>query len=44
MPAPGIPLRTKDRARIEQLLEQTDLDRPLLDAILARHSLTLPKP
>lgn len=36
--------RTKDRARIEQMLEQADLDRPLLNAILSRHHLTLPKP
>ena len=36
--------RTKDRARIEQMLEQADLDRPLLDAILARHHLSLRNP
>ena len=36
--------RTKDRARIEQMLEQADLDRTLLDAILSRHHLSLPKP
>jgi hypothetical protein len=34
--------RLKDRARIEQMLEQTELDRPLLDAILRRHALKLP--
>jgi hypothetical protein len=34
--------RTKDRARIEQMLEQADLDRTLLDAILSRHHLKLP--
>ena len=34
--------RLKDRARIEQMLEQTELDRPLLDAILDRHHLKLP--
>jgi hypothetical protein len=34
--------RLKDRARIEQMLEQTELDRPLLDAILKRHHLKLP--
>ena len=36
--------RTKDRARIEQMMEQADLDRRLLDAILTRHHLSLPKP
>jgi len=36
--------RAKDRARIEQFLEQTDLDRSFLDAILTRHHLSLPKP
>ena len=36
--------RTKDRARIEQMLEQADLDRTLLDAILSRHHLSLPQP
>lgn len=35
--------RTKDRARIEQMLEQADLDRALLDGILAHHHLSLPK-
>ena len=34
--------RAKDRARIEQMLEQSDLDRALLDAILSRHHLKLP--
>jgi hypothetical protein len=34
--------RLKDRARIEQMLEQTELDRPLLEAILQRHHLKLP--
>jgi hypothetical protein len=34
--------RTKDRARIEQMLEQAALDRALLDAILSRHHLKLP--
>ena len=33
--------RLKDRARIEQMLEQADLDRGLLDAILLRHHLKL---
>jgi hypothetical protein len=36
--------RTKDRARIEQMIEQAEIDRTLLDAILTRHRLTLPKP
>ncbi|MEO8439933.1 MAG: hypothetical protein ABI540_06885 [Spartobacteria bacterium] len=36
--------RHKDLARIEQLLEQAEIDRTLLDEILCRHSLTLPKP
>ena len=35
---------TEDRARIEQMLEQADLDRTLLDAILSRHHLSLPQP
>jgi len=34
--------RLKDRARIEQMLEQTEFDRSLLDAILQRHHLKLP--
>ena len=36
--------RHKDLARIEQLLEQTEIDRTLLDDILARYKLKLPKP
>jgi hypothetical protein len=36
--------RLKDRARIEQMLEQAELDRVLLDAILERHHLKLPHP
>ncbi len=36
--------RHKDLARIEQLLEQTEIDRGFLDEILLRHNLTLPKP
>ena len=34
--------RHKDLARIEQLLEQTEIDRTLLDDILRRHKLQLP--
>jgi hypothetical protein len=34
--------RHKDLARIEQLLEQAKIDRPLLDDILRRHKLKLP--
>jgi hypothetical protein len=34
--------RLKDRARIEQMLEQVELDHALLDAILERHHLKLP--
>ncbi len=34
--------RLKDRARIEQMLEQAELDRDSLDAILLRHHLKLP--
>jgi hypothetical protein len=34
--------RLKDRARIEQMLDQTELDQPLLKAILQRHHLKLP--
>lgn len=34
--------RHKDLARIEQMLEQTEIDRTLLDEILRRHKLTLP--
>jgi predicted nucleotidyltransferase len=36
--------RHKDLARIEQMLEQTEIDRTLLDDILARYKLSLPKP
>jgi hypothetical protein len=36
--------RHKDLARIEQLLEQTEVDRTLLDDVLARYNLKLPKP
>lgn len=36
--------RAKDKARIEQLLQQADLDRERLEDILQRHKLTLPKP
>jgi len=36
--------RHKDLARIEQLLEQTEIDRTLLDEILSRYNLSLPKP
>src|SRR5215212_4597088 len=36
--------RHKDIARIEQLLEQAEIDRTLLDDILARYNLTLRKP
>ena len=35
--------RSKDLARIEQLMEQTDIDKNLLEAILKRHKLSLPK-
>lgn len=35
--------RHKDLARIEQLLAQTEIDRPLLDDLLRRYNLTLPK-
>jgi hypothetical protein len=34
--------RYKDLARIEQLLEQAKIDKPLLDDILRRHNLKLP--
>jgi hypothetical protein len=34
--------RHKDLARIEQLLEQTEIDRTLLDDILVRYNLKLP--
>ena len=36
--------RKKDLARIDQMLEQADIDRTLLDDLLARYSLNLPKP
>ncbi len=36
--------RHKDLARIEQLLEQTEIDRTLLDDILARYNLKIQKP
>jgi hypothetical protein len=35
--------RAKDMARIEQLLQQTDLDKTKLENILLRHKLKLPK-
>lgn len=34
--------RHKDLARIEQIMEQTDIDQNLLEAILKRHKLSLP--
>jgi len=34
--------RAKDKARIEQMLEQADLDKTDLEIILQRHKLTLP--
>lgn len=36
--------RWKDRARIEQMLQQAEIDRERLDAILQRHRLKLPTP
>lgn len=36
--------RHKDLARIEQMLEQTEIDRTRLEEILRRYNLTLPKP
>jgi hypothetical protein len=36
--------RHKDLARIDQMLEQAEIDRTLLDDILARHNLQMPKP
>jgi hypothetical protein len=36
--------RHKDLARIDQMLEQAQIDRTLLDDILTRYSLDLPKP
>ena len=35
--------RAKDKARIEQLLQQADLEQSRLDSILQRHKLKLPK-
>ena len=35
--------RLKDLARIEQLMEQADIDKNLLERILKRHKLSLPK-
>ena len=35
--------RAKDLARIEQLLEQAKIDKALLDEILRRHNLNLPR-
>jgi len=34
--------RQKDKARIEQLLQQADLDRLMLEKILRKHKLKLP--
>jgi hypothetical protein len=34
--------RQKDKARIEQLLQQAEIDKPLLETILQRHKLKLP--
>jgi hypothetical protein len=36
--------RAKDKARIEQLQEQADLDQSRLESILSRHNLKLPTP
>ena len=36
--------RRKDLARIDQMLEQAEIDRTRLDDILARYNLSLPKP
>jgi len=36
--------RPKDKARIEQLLQQADLDKARLETILQRHKLKLPTP
>ena len=36
--------RAKDKARIEQLLQQADLDQSRLENILQRHKLKLPNP
>lgn len=35
--------RSKDLARIEQVMEQADIDKNLLETILKRHKLSLPK-
>jgi hypothetical protein len=35
--------RSKDLARIEQLMEQAEIDKNLLETILKRHKLSLPK-
>jgi hypothetical protein len=35
--------RLKDLARIEQVMEQADIDKNLLETILKRHKLSLPK-
>jgi len=35
--------RAKDKARIEQLLQQSDLDKTYLENLLQRHKLKLPK-
>ncbi len=39
MPSVG---RAKDKARIEQMLQQADLDKMQLEKILQRHKLKLP--
>ena len=36
--------RAKDKARIEQLLQQADLDKSYLADVLRRHKLALPTP
>ena len=36
--------RQKDKVRIEQLLQQADLDKTKLENILQRHKLKLPTP
>lgn len=36
--------RAKDRARIEQMLQQADLDKTYLENVLKRHRLKLPEP
>lgn len=36
--------RAKDKARIEQMLQQADLDTTRLDSLLQRHNLKLPTP